>query len=269
MNIRLTGKVVIITGATSGIGEVTAREFINSGASVILAGRSEQKGEKIAEALGERAIFQKADVTRETEIRSLIDLAVGKFGRLDCLFNNAGGQSEGTLETVTPETFDNAMRLLLGSVVFGIKHAAIAMKQQRSGCIINNSSVAAIRVAQGGYLYSCAKAGVTHLTKIAGVELGPFGIRVNSISPGAIATPIFFGGSKVANAMNETENNIKLEKLKRNLVHATPLNRAGLPEDIARTALFLLSDEGSFITCQDIVVDGGRTAMFHEAPRDI
>ncbi|MFH2130357.1 MAG: SDR family oxidoreductase [bacterium] len=267
MGDRLKGKVAVITGATSGIGEVTAAVFVAEGASVILAGRSEEKGQKIAARLGEKALFQRADVMHEADIKALIDLAVSRFGRLDCLFNNAGGSSRGTLETVTPDDFDHAMRLLLGSVVFGIKHAAPVMKAQGSGCIINNSSIAAIRFAQGGYLYSAAKAGVTHLTKIAGVELGPFGIRVNSISPGAVATPIFWGGSEVANTMEDDVNAKKLEKLKLNLAYATPLRKSGLPDDIAKTALFLASDEGSFITCQDIAVDGGRTSMFHEAPR--
>ncbi len=264
---RLEGKVAVITGATSGIGEVTAEIFIAEGASVILAGRTEEKGRKIAERLGEKAVFQRADVMDEADIKALVDLAVSQFGRLDCLFNNAGGRSEGTLETVTPDDFDYAMRLLLGSVVFGIKHATIAMKSQGSGCILNNSSIAAIRSGQGGYLYSAAKAGVTHLTKIAGLEVGQYGIRVNAISPGAVATPIFWGGSEVANTIDDEVNAKKLEKLKRNLAFATPLGKSGLPEDIANTALFLASDEGAYITCQDIVVDGGRTTMFHEAPK--
>ena len=267
MSGRLDGKVAVITGATSGIGEVTAEIFVKEGASVILAGRTEEKGNRIADRLGERAVFKRADVMREDDIKALIDFAVNRFGRLDCLFNNAGGQTKGTLETATPDDFDYAMRLLLGSVVFGIKHAAAVMKPQGSGSIINNSSIAAIRIAQGGCLYSAAKAGVTHFTKIAGIELGEYGIRVNSISPGAIATPIYWGGSESANKLEDAENEKKLEKLKRNLAFTAPLKKGGQPEDIALTALFLASDESSFITCHDIVVDGGRIAMFHEAPR--
>jgi len=268
MKKRLDGKVAIITGATSGIGEVTAEIFVAEGARVILAGRTEDKGKMIAERLGDNAVFQKTDVMHEEEIKALFDLSREKFGRLDCLFNNAGASSRGTLETVTPDDFNYSMNLLLGSVVFGIKHATPIMKEQGSGCIINNSSIAAIASGQGGYLYCAAKAGVTHLSKIAGVELGAYGIRVNSISPRAIATPIFWGGSEIANTLKNEDNERKLEKLKRNLAYATPLKKAGLPEDIATTALFLASDEGSFITCQDIAVDGGRTAMFHEAPRN-
>ena len=265
MSKRLAGNVAVITGGTSGIGEATAEVFVAEGASVIIAGRSVEKGERIAARLGEKAIYQQADVMEEKDIKGLIDLAVDRFGRLDCLFNNAGGHSRGTLETVTPEDFDYSMNLLLGSVVFGMKHAAPVMKQQKSGCIINNSSIAAIRMNQGFYLYSAAKAAVTHITVVAGTELGPFGIRVNSISPGAIATPIFWGGSEVANLMSEEQNERKLEKLTRNLANATPLPRAGLPKDIAMAALYLASEEGSFVNCQDLVVDGGRTALFHEA----
>jgi NAD(P)-dependent dehydrogenase (short-subunit alcohol dehydrogenase family) len=211
-------------------------------------------------------VFQRADVLRETDIAALIDTAVSRFGRLDCLFNNAGASSRGTLESVTEEDFDYSLRLLLGSVVFGIKHAARVMKPQRSGSIINNASIAAHRSGQGGYLYSAAKAAVSHITRLAGVELGAHGIRVNAISPGAIATPIFWGGSARANTLSEEDNQRKLAKLERNLAHATPLPRSGFAEDIARAALFLASDEGSFVNCHDLVVDGGRTSLFHEKP---
>ena len=190
---RLEGKIAVITGGTSGIGEATAEVFANEGAKVVIAGRSERKGAEIVGRLGENVVYQRTDVTREQDIRDLIDFTVGHFGRLDCLFNNAGGPDRGTLETVTSDDFISTMTLLVGSVVFGIKYATPVMKTQGSGCIINNSSVAAIRTGQGGYLYSAAKAAVTHITKIAGVELGSHGIRVNCISPGAIATPFFSG----------------------------------------------------------------------------
>ena len=261
---RLDGIVAIITGGTSGIGEATAGVFTAEGAKVVIAGRSEEKGTRIAERLGKNVVYQRTDVTNEGEIKVLIDQTVDRFGRLDCLFNNAGGPSRGTLETVTKEDFDYSMNLLLGSVVFGIKYATPVMKAQGAGCIINTSSVAAIRTGQGKYLYSVAKAAVTHLTRVAGVELGPFGIRVNSISPGAIATPIFWGGSEVANTLDPAVNERKMEKLKQNLVKATPLKTAGLARDIAMAALFLASEDGRFVNCHDLVVDGGRIALFNE-----
>jgi len=264
MGNRLENKVAVITGGTSGIGAATAEVFIAEGAKVIIAGRSEEKGKNLANALGDNCIYQRADVTVESEIKMLIDLSVSLFGHLDCLFNNAGGRSEGTLETVTSDDFAYSMNLLLGSVVFGMKHAAPIMKAQGSGCIINNSSIAAIRTNQGGYLYSAAKAAVTHITKVAGEQLGPFGIRVNSISPGAIATPIFWGGSQVYDTLSPEQNSRKMEKLKMSLAKATPIPRAGLDKDIAYAAVFLASDEGSFVNCHDLVVDGGRTSLFRE-----
>lgn len=266
MSGRLEGKVTIITGGTSGIGAATAEVFAAAGAQVVIAGRSEEKGAGLAAKLGGNVIYQRADVTVEADIKALVDFAVEKFGRLDCMFNNAGGPDRGTLDTLTMEDVDYSMRLLLGAPALGIKYAAAVMKPQGSGCIINNSSIAAHRTGQGGYLYSAAKAGVVHLTKVAGTQLGPFGIRVNSIAPGAIATPIFWGGSERANTLSEEDNQRKMEKLMRSLANATPMPRAGLDKDIAYAALFLASDEGSFINCHDLVVDGGRTSLFYEKP---
>lgn len=261
---RLEGKVAIITGATSGIGEATARRFVEEGAAVVLAGRTEDKGEALARELGDKAFFQRADVMREDDIAALVATAVERFGRLDCLFNNAGAGDRSTLDSITEDAFASTMRLLAGSVMFGIKHAARVMQAQGSGCIINNSSIAAHRLGQGGYLYSAAKAAVSHVTRLAGVELGAAGVRVNSISPGAVATPIFWGGSARANTLSEEENRSKLAKLEQNLAKATPLPRAGLAVDIANAAVFLASDEGSFVNCHDLVVDGGRISMFNE-----
>lgn len=257
-------KVAIITGATSGIGEATARLFVAQGASVLLAGRSVARGAALAAELGERVVFQRADVLKEADIAALADTALKTFGRLDCLFNNAGASTQASLESVTEDEFNHTMQLLVGSVVFGMKHAARVMKPQGSGCIINNASISAHRHAQGGILYAAAKAAVVHLTRLAGVELGPAGVRVNAISPGAIATPIFWGGSARASTLSDAENKRKLAKLEHNLARATPLPRAGHTTDIAQAALFLASDHGSFINCHDLVVDGGRIWQFHE-----
>ncbi len=263
---RLDGKVAIITGATSGIGEATAHRFAAEGARLVLSGRNVEAGEALAGSLGSSAVFHRADVTREAEIAALVDAATARFGRLDCLFNNAGAPSRGTLETVTEEDFDWTMRVLLGSVIFGIRHAARVMKPQGSGCILNNSSIAAHRTGQGGYLYSVSKAAVSHVTRLAGVELGPSGIRVNAISPGAVATPIFWGGSERARTLSDEDNQRKLAKMQAKLAQATSLPYLGSLEDIAGAAVYLASDEGRFINCHDLVVDGGRIALFHERP---
>lgn len=265
MSNRLADKITIITGATSGIGEATARRFIEEGATVVLAGRSDDKGEALAKELGERAVFKRTDVMKESDIAALVDFTVEKFGRLDCLFNNAGAGDRTTCESFDEAEFARIMRLLIGAPAFGIKHAARVMKET-GGSIINNASIAGHRRNQGGYLYSGAKAAVAHMTRLAGAELGPHGIRVNAISPGAVATPIFWGGSQRAQGLSDEENQRKMEKLQSNLAKATPLPRSGLADDIAFAAVFLASDEGSFINSHDLVVDGGRIAMFNENP---
>ena len=257
---RLEGKVALITGGTSGIGEATVERFIAEGCKVMIAGRNAEKGAAMVEVLGPGARFIVADVTKEAEIKAAIDATNTAFGRLDCLFSNAGGPTRGDAATLTGEDYRYAMDLLLGSVLFGIRHAAPIMKAQGRGAIINNSSVAALRGHMGGYLYSIAKAGVRRATELAGMELGPFGVTVNCISPGAIATPIFFGGSKAAAGLEASHADAKLQKLTRNLARATPLGRSGLPADIAAAALFLASDEGSYINGHDLVVDGGMIA---------
>jgi len=265
MSTRLQDKIAVITGATSGIGEASARRFAEQGAKLVLAARSVDKGEALAAELGDNALFVATDVSREADMAALVDAAVARFGRVDCLFNNAGAGERSTAETITEAEFDHTMRLLAGSVAFGIKHAARVMKESGGGSIINNASIAGHRLGQGGYLYSGAKAAVAHFTRIAGVELGPFGIRVNAISPGAIATPIFWGGSARAATLSDAENQAKMDKLTANLARATPQPRAGYADDIAHAALFLASDEASFINCHDLVVDGGRISMFNES----
>ena len=261
---RLDNKVALITGGTSGIGAETARLFIQEGARVIISGRSEEKGQILSDELGENCKYLLSDVTKEKDIEDSIKETVNEFGKLDILFNNAGGPVGAGIEKVTQKDIDYGVHLLLASVILGTRFAIEPMRKNGGGCIINNSSIAGIRYRQGDPLYAALKAGVTHYTRMSGVELGPDNIRVNSISPGAIATPIFWGGSERANTLSKEENDKKLEKLKGNLANAVPLNRSGLSIDIAEAALYLASEAGSFVTCQDIVVDGGRTAMFNE-----
>lgn len=265
---RLNGKVAVITGATSGIGEATARRFVAEGAQIVIAGRSVERGESLARELGAAAVFRATDVLREADISAAVNAAVECFGSLDCLFNNAGGPTPGRLDTVTEAELIYGMKLLVGSVMFGIKHAARVMRTQPGGgSVINNSSIAAHRHGQGDMLYSSAKAAVSHLTHLMAVELGPERIRVNAISPGAIATPIFWGG---IDRLDHEQNQQRMAKLKENLARATPTPRAGNADDIAQAAVFLASNDSGFINGQDLVVDGGRIWQYHErasAPR--
>jgi NAD(P)-dependent dehydrogenase (short-subunit alcohol dehydrogenase family) len=254
---RLDGKVCIVTGGTSGIGRRTAEVFAAEGARVVIAGRRESEGRAVAEALGDACDFVRTDVTEEAQIGALIDFTVGKHGRVDCLFNNAGGPAPtGGIEGIPADGFDAAIATLLRSVLLGMKHVAPVMVNQRSGSIINNGSVAGLRAGlSSSHVYSAAKAAVIHLTRCVAMELGEQGVRVNSISPGAIATGIF--GKAAGLPPEQAERTAEIAKAA--LASAQPIPRAGLPDDVAHAAVFLASDDSSFVNGHDFVVDGGLT----------
>lgn len=254
---RLERKVAVITGATSGIGLRTAEFFVAEGAKVVIAGRRKPEGEALAQRLGANCIFQQTDVTDEAQMIALIATAVDKFGRLDCLFNNAGGPAQiGGIEGLDVSKFDAAMATLVRSVMLGMKHAAPHMKKQGSGSIINNGSIAgSLAGFSSSVVYSAAKAAVIHLTKCVAMELGESGVRVNSISPGAIATGIFGKALGLSVEAAEQTPAVMREVYK----SAQPIPRAGLPDDIASAAVFLASDESSFINGHDLVIDGAMT----------
>jgi len=257
---RLEGKVALITGGTSGIGQATVELFAAEGAKVLIVGRNAERGTEIAERLGPSTRFFKADVMHEEEIAGAVAAAQSAFGRLDILFNNAGGTVEGGVTDFTKENLAYAIDLLLGSVLYGMKHAAPVMKAQGWGAIVNNSSVAALRTDLGGYLYSIAKAAVTHATKLAGMELGRHGVTVNSVSPGIIATPIFFGGSQRAAKLAADHLQASTAKLERKLNKVPPALKTGQPGDVAAAVVYLASDEGHLVNCHDLVVDAGTVA---------
>ena len=254
---RLDGKVAVITGATSGIGLSTAEVFVAEGAKIVIAGRRVPEGERLAKKLGANCIFRQTDVTQEDQVKALIGLSVETFGRIDCLFNNAGGPAQtGGIEGLEVDRFDAGMATLVRSVMLGMKHAAPHMRRQGSGSIINNGSIAG-RLAgfSSSLVYGAAKAAVIHLTKCVAMELGESGIRVNSISPGVIATGIF--GKALGLSVEAAEKTPDM--LREIYKTAQPIQRAGLPEDIAHAAVFLASDESSFINGHDLVVDGAIT----------
>ncbi len=260
----LVGKVALVTGGTSGIGATTSKLLASQGAKVILTGRSGDKGRLVAEGIGEAATFFQADVTQEADLKASVDFAVETHGKVDILFNNAGAITGETLETMSQEAITSACSVLLSSVMLSTKYAAAAMRTNQGGVIVNNASIAAYRYGQGDILYSSLKAAVLHFTKLAAVDLAADQIRVNSVSPGAIATPIFWGGSERANQLSKEENDRKYEKLAANLANAVPLKETGVTEDIAQAVLYLVSDAARFVTGHDLVVDGGRIAMFNE-----
>jgi NAD(P)-dependent dehydrogenase (short-subunit alcohol dehydrogenase family) len=252
---RLKDKVCIITGATSGIGKRTTEIFAAEGAKLVIAGRREAEGQAVAKSIGASCDFVKTDVTIEAQMKALIDFAMRKHGRIDCLFNNAGGPAPvGGIECIPVEGFDSAMALLVRSVMLGMKHVAPVMLNQGSGSIINNGSVAAHRTGlSSSMVYSAAKAAVVHLTRCVAMQLGESGVRVNAISPGGIATGIL--GKALGLPTDKAEQTV--EAVKAGLAKMQPIPRAGLTEDIALAAVFLASDDSSFVNGHDLVVDGG------------
>ncbi|MBM2712821.1 SDR family oxidoreductase [Mesorhizobium caraganae] len=246
---RLDGKVAVITGGSQGIGRRTTEMFIAEGAKIVVAGRRVPEGEVLVKRLGSNCVFRQTDVTVEEQVKALIEHAVDRFGRIDCLFNNAGilGQTGG-IEGLEVARFDLIMASHVRSVMLGMKHAAPHMKRQGSGSIINTGSVAGQQAVSVYMDYSAAKAAVIHFSKCVAMELGEAGVRVNSISPGMIATGMGASGvaaEKQASVLREVNKGWQ------------PIPRSGLPEDVAYAAVFLASDESTFINGHDLVVDGG------------
>jgi len=253
---KLDGKVAMITGGASGIGEATVRLFLAEGCRVVIADIQDDRGKRLAAALGERATYLHTDVSEERDVRAALGHAVDRFGRLDCLFNNAGlGGVSGPIEQIPVEGYDRTMNVLLRGVFLGMKHAAPIMKRQGSGSIISTASVAGLQAGYGPHVYSAAKAAVIHLTRSVAMELGESGVRVNCICPGGIATPIF---GEALGASGEAAQAVA-EKMKGFLANRQPIQRAGLPEDIAHAALWLASDDAGFVTGHALTVDGGLT----------
>ena len=254
---KLDGKVAVITGGASGIGHAAVRLFVEEGCRVVIADLQDDKGTALAEELGGKsASYLHVDVSREADVSGAIAHAVARFGRLDCVFNNAGaGGVAGPIAEIPAEGFDQTMGVLLRGVFLGMKHAAPVMKQQGGGSIISTASVAGLQAGFGPHVYSAAKAAVVHLTRSVAMELGESGVRVNCICPGGIATPILGGAVGLAGP----EADRIAEMMKTLLVARQPIQRAGLPEDIARAALWLASDDSAFVNGHALIVDGGLT----------
>ncbi len=242
-----------ITGAASGLGEATARLMHTEGAMVVLSDIQDERGREIVDELGERARYVHCDVSSEPDVANVVDSAVGEFGRLDCMFNNAGIiGAHGPIDEIPLDEYEFTMAVLLRSVFLGMKHAARIMKPQRSGVILSTSSIGGLQGGLGTHIYGAAKGAIVALTKNVAAELGAWSIRVNAIAPGKILTPMNAAavvGS--AEAMDEAREAFQTR---------TPLRgRIGLPDDIAHAALWLASDDAGFVSGQTLVVDGGLT----------
>jgi NAD(P)-dependent dehydrogenase (short-subunit alcohol dehydrogenase family) len=251
---RLANKVALITGGASGIGEATVRLFVAEGAAVVIADLQDERGRRVAAELGSRAAYVHADVSREADVQAAVADTERRFGRLDCIFNNAGyGGVGGRIAEVPVDGFDETMGVLVRGVFLGMKHAAPVMKRQGGGSIISTASIAGLQTGLGPHVYSAAKAAVIHLTRSVAMELGEHNVRVNCICPGGIATPIF--GKGLGLSPERAEEIVPL--MKGVLENLQPIKRAGLPEDIAQAALWLASDASTFVNGHALVVDGG------------
>lgn len=259
MGERLKDKVAIITGGASGMGLGTVRRFVEEGACVVIADVQDEGGDAIVTELGDQVRYQRTDVSKEQDVSDVVDFAVSEFGRLDCMFNNAGfGGVSGELETLDLGDFYRyTIDVLFTGVLSGIKHAGRVMKAHGDGgSIINTASVAGLRGGWGPHVYSAMKSAVISVSQSTSLELGPDKIRVNAICPGFIATAIFAG----QNNMNWEQRMKFISELEESDTASTPIARPGKGVDIANMALFLASDESTFVTGQRFVVDGGLTA---------
>lgn len=249
---RLEGEVAIVTGGTSGIGRRMVERFVGEGAVVFFTGRRAALGADLARSTG--ASFIEADAACEADAKRAIESAASAAGCLDILVNNAGfAPADGRLEDLSLETFDATIAVHLRGALVHMKHASRLMRARKRGSIINIASVAAHRADWSSISYGAAKAGLLHLTQWAAVELGEDNVRVNSISPGGIATGIFAKAQGVEGSAAE-QTAAKMEVA---LAGKQAIARSGQPDDIASAAVFLASDEASFINGADLVVDGG------------
>src|SRR3954447_21731427 len=231
---RMAGKVAVITGATSGIGARTAELFVAEGATVLLAGRRTERGEALARALGDAASFLRTDVAVEDDVAALIGSAIDRFGRLDCLVNNAGSPAPvGDFATIDLARFDAALRVHLGGVLAGIKHAAPVMTRQGHGSIVNTASVNGTRAGLTGAADSTAKSAVIQLTPCAAVDLGQHGVRVNSVSPSPVMTGIF--GKSMARGDDAADDDLAVTRavFEDIVPQWQPLPRVAEPDDVA------------------------------------
>lgn len=251
---RLDGKVALITGGTEGMGYITAELFLRHGAKVVITGRSPRKGAKAVKALRKLGpvAFVKGDVSKAVDARRMVEETVKAFGRIDILFNNAGVYLEKLTEETREEDWDRVLDVNLKGTFLVTKYAIPHMKKQGSGVIINNSSDAGIIGNRSCPAYCASKGGVTVMTKAWALDLAKYGIRVNSVNPGTIDTPMLW---------HEAESSGDFNAYIQRMNEESPMGRIGRPEEVARAVLFLASDEASFVTGAALSIDGGLTAQ--------
>jgi 3alpha(or 20beta)-hydroxysteroid dehydrogenase len=251
---RLEGKVAIISGAARGQGEAQARLFAAEGASVLLGDVLDDVGTCVADEIGPAARYRRLDVTDADDWDAAVDLAVDEFGHLDVLVNNAGILLSHPLEDHPLDDYLKIVQVNQVGCFLGMRAVVRAMRAAGGGSIVNTSSVAGLIGSHGLLAYSASKWAIRGMTKVAALELGPDGIRVNSIHPGGVDTPM----------VRRPEDGDR--DLDAGFAHL-PLGRVGLPEEVAFMALFLASDESGYSTGSEFVLDGGSTAGLHRSRR--
>jgi len=249
---KLSGKVALVTGGTSGIGKTTAIAFARAGAKVVLTGRREKEGAQVVDEirkLGGDAAFVRADVAKDADAKAMVDFTVGKYGRLNVAFNNAGVEWTGPLDQATEAEYRRVFDINVWGVLNSMRHEIPVMLKNGGGAIVNNSSVAG-HVGLGQVsVYIASKHAVEGLTKSVALEFAKQNIRINAVAPGVIATDMLdrFAG--------------KESEMRDSLTSIIPVGRIGAREEIAAAVLYLSSDDAKFTTGTSLVVDGGYVAQ--------
>ena len=262
---RVEGKVAVITGGASGLGEASVRRFVEHGAQVVIADFQDEPGRALAAELGAATRFVHTDVTREDDVAAAVDAAVAEFGRLDVMFNNAGIVGViGSIADTSTDQWDRTVAVLMRGVFLGMKHAARVMVPQGSGSIISTSSTAGLMGGLGPHCYTACKHAVRGMTTSVASELGPLGIRVNAISPGNTVTAM-------TAAVITPGDHTAVDVAAQHIAAGSLLGIPGLPDDIAYAALYLASEEARNVTGHTLVVDAGQTSIvgqgrFHRQP---